>query len=236
MRADKSHPRPAMPRLPLDEEPIRPTFRRERSAIRRGLFPVAGVDEAGRGPLAGPVVAAAVILEPERMPRGLDDSKRLDPAEREKLYDRICAMPRCIAFGSRARIDRTTSAGLVVGAARGAALPRGRASCSSTARPHRQRLRLRGGGSGDALVLSIAAASIIAKVTRDRLMGGSAPPIPVTASSATWDTACPSICRAGAARADRPSPPVLCPGRGASGELTLPGEPNRRRRSRRVAS
>ena len=49
-------------RLPLDEEPVRPTFNRERRAIKRGIFPVAGCDEVGRGPLAGPVVAAAVIL------------------------------------------------------------------------------------------------------------------------------------------------------------------------------
>ena len=94
-------------RLPLDEEVIRPTFRRERAAMRRGLLPVAGCDEAGRGPLAGPVVAAAVILDPKRIPRGLDDSKKLLPAEREKLYARICAHAEvAIAFGSTARIDR----------------------------------------------------------------------------------------------------------------------------------
>src|ERR1700722_16512007 len=97
----------AAPRLPLGEAPIRPSFRRERAAIRRGVFPVAGCDEAGRGPLAGPVVAAAVILDPKRIPRGLDDSKKLDPAERERLYHRICATAQVgVAFGSRARIDR----------------------------------------------------------------------------------------------------------------------------------
>ena len=51
--------------MPLDEEIIRPTFRRERLALKRGVWPVAGCDEAGRGPLAGPVVAAAVILDPD---------------------------------------------------------------------------------------------------------------------------------------------------------------------------
>src|SRR5262245_12173057 len=66
-------------RLPLGEDDIRPTFRRERAALKRGVWPVAGCDEAGRGPLAGPVVAAAVILDPKRVPRGLDDSKKLDP-------------------------------------------------------------------------------------------------------------------------------------------------------------
>src|SRR5262249_1942459 len=95
------------PRLPLDEEPVRPTFRRERAAMKRGILPVAGCDEAGRGPLAGPVVAAAVILDPNRIPRGLDDSKKLDMEQREKLYARICAVAQVsVAFGSRARIDR----------------------------------------------------------------------------------------------------------------------------------
>ena len=51
---------------------MRPTFRRERSALDKGIWPVAGCDEAGRGPLAGPVVAAAVILDPKRIPRGLE--------------------------------------------------------------------------------------------------------------------------------------------------------------------
>src|SRR5262249_12551390 len=78
-------------RLPLMEEEPRPTFRRERSALKRGIWPVAGCDEAGRGPLAGPVVAAAVILDPQRVPRGLDDSKKLDRETREKLYAKICA-------------------------------------------------------------------------------------------------------------------------------------------------
>src|SRR5712692_8709382 len=78
-------------RLPLGEEAARPTFRRERAAFKRGVWPVAGCDEAGRGPLAGPVVAAAVILDPKRIPRGLDDSKKLDPETRAKLHIKICA-------------------------------------------------------------------------------------------------------------------------------------------------
>src|SRR5262249_20832067 len=76
-------------RLPLGEQDIRPTFRRERAAIKRGVWPIAGCDEAGRGPLAGPVVAAAVVLDPKRVPRGLDDSKKLDPQTREKLHAKI---------------------------------------------------------------------------------------------------------------------------------------------------
>ena len=79
------------PKLPLPEQIVRPTFRRERAAIKSGVYPVAGCDEAGRGPLAGPVVAAAVILNPDKIPRGLDDSKKLNAEEREKLYVKICA-------------------------------------------------------------------------------------------------------------------------------------------------
>jgi ribonuclease HII len=162
------------PRLPLGEPPLRPSFRRERAAIKRGVFPVAGCDEAGRGPLAGPVVAAAVILDPRRIPRGLDDSKKLTAAQREKLYARICATAEVgVAFGSRARIDRDNirQASLWALARAVAALPvRPRlvfvdgcdkidAGCDCEAVI-----------SGDALVLSIAAASIVAKVVRDRLM------------------------------------------------------------------
>ena len=84
-----------------------PSFRRERALIKRGVWPVAGCDEAGRGPLAGPVVAAAVILDPDRIPRGIDDSKRLTPAEREDLFEKICATASfAVAFASPARIDR----------------------------------------------------------------------------------------------------------------------------------
>jgi ribonuclease HII len=162
------------PRLPLGEEPIRPTFKRERAAIKRGIWPVAGCDEAGRGPLAGPVVAAAVILDPKRIPRGLDDSKKLTAERREVLYARICAAAEVgIAVASRARIDRDNirQASLWALARAVKALPtpprfvfvdgcdRIEAACDCEAVI-----------SGDALVLSIAAASIVAKVARDRLM------------------------------------------------------------------
>src|ERR1043165_2273984 len=94
-------------RLPLGDDIVRPTFNRERYAMKQGIYPVAGCDEAGRGPLAGPVVAAAVILDPKRIPRGLNDSKKLDPEERETLYEKICATAEVsVAFGSTARIDR----------------------------------------------------------------------------------------------------------------------------------
>jgi ribonuclease HII len=97
----------AAPRLPLKEPALRPTFRRERRWLAKGVWPIAGCDEAGRGPLAGPVVAAAVVLDPARIPRGLNDSKKLDAAAREKLYEKICATAEvAVVFGSTERIDR----------------------------------------------------------------------------------------------------------------------------------
>src|SRR5258708_4176332 len=84
-----------------------PSFRRERALIMRGVWPVAGCDEAGRGPLAGPVVAAAVVLDPKRIPKGIDDSKRLTPERREELFEEICLTASfAVAFASTARIDR----------------------------------------------------------------------------------------------------------------------------------
>jgi ribonuclease HII len=162
------------PRLPLGEAPIRPTFKRERAALKRGVWPVAGCDEAGRGPLAGPVVAAAVILDPKRIPRGLDDSKKLTPQRREVLYARICATAEVgIAVASRARIDRDNirQASLWALARAVKALPtRPRFvfvdGCDRIDAPCDCEAVI----SGDALVLSIAAASIVAKVARDRLM------------------------------------------------------------------
>ena len=161
-------------RLPLNEPDPRPSFRRERRALKNGIWPVAGCDEVGRGPLAGPVVAAAVVLDPDRIPRGLNDSKKLDAEAREALYDKICATAQvAVAFGSTARIDRDNilRASLWALARAVAALPckpqlvfvdgniKIDVSCECQAVV-----------SGDALISSIAAASIVAKVTRDRLM------------------------------------------------------------------
>ena len=161
-------------RLPLGEEPVRPTFRRERAALKRGVWPVAGCDEVGRGPLAGPVVAAAVILDPKRVPRGLDDSKKLDPETRARLYAKICATAEVsVAVAPPTRIDRDNilRASLWALARAVAALPvrpklvfvdgRDRIDIACECTPVI---------SGDAIIASIAAASIVAKVTRDRLM------------------------------------------------------------------
>src|SRR6266700_4930885 len=165
----------AAARLPLgDEEILRPTFRRERAALKRGVWPIAGCDEAGRGPLAGPVVAAAVILDPDNIPRGLDDSKRLTPERRAVLYERICARAQvAVALAPPARIDRDNilRASLWALARAVAALParpklvfvdgRDRIDCGCDCEAV---------VSGDAIIASVAAASIVAKVTRDRLM------------------------------------------------------------------
>src|SRR5690242_6329479 len=161
-------------RLPLGEDDIRPTFRRERRAMKRGVWPVAGCDEAGRGPLAGPVVAAAVILDPDRIPRGIDDSKRLSPEQREELFEKICATSSfAVAYASPARIDRDNilRASLWALARAVAALPH---APKHVFVDGRDRLATpcdcEAVIGGDGLVKSIAAASIIAKVTRDRLM------------------------------------------------------------------
>jgi ribonuclease HII len=161
-------------RLPLADEIARPTFARERSALKRGAWPVAGCDEAGRGPLAGPVVAAAVILDPNNVPRGLDDSKRLTPGRRAVLYERICTRALvAVALAPPTRIDRDNilRASLWALARAIRALPlkprlvfvdgRDRIDCGCDCEAV---------VGGDGLVASIAAASIVAKVTRDRLM------------------------------------------------------------------
>jgi ribonuclease HII len=151
-----------------------PTFRRERALLKRGVWPVAGCDEAGRGPLAGPVVAAAVILDPTRVPKGLDDSKRLTRERREELFEEICATALVsVAFAPPSRIERDNilRASLWALARAVHALPElpkhvfvdGRdrldTSCDCEVVI-----------GGDGLVVSIAAASIVAKVSRDRLM------------------------------------------------------------------
>jgi ribonuclease HII len=160
--------------LPLPEPILRPSFNRERAARRKGLWPVAGCDEAGRGPLAGPVVAAAVILDPRRIPKGLDDSKKLTAGRREALYHRICAVAEvAVAFGSTARIDRDNirQASLWALARAVAALPvRPQLVFVDGCDRIETACECRAVIDGDALVLSIAAASIVAKVTRDRLM------------------------------------------------------------------
>jgi ribonuclease HII len=152
-----------------------PNFRRERKLFREGYLRVAGVDEAGRGPLAGPVVAAAVVLNPKRIPKGLADSKVMTALQREAAFKAIMKTADvAFAFGSVAAIDR-------INILRASLLAMSRAIKALSAPPDAVLVDGRDlppGVSmkalaiidGDALSLSIAAASIVAKVMRDRLM------------------------------------------------------------------
>ena len=154
----------------------RPHFRIERAHLRQGRWPVAGIDEAGRGPLAGPVAVAAVILNPDDLPRGLNDSKVLDADERERLYAIILAKALSVgvALASAREIDR-------INIRQATLLAMCRAAAALSLRPVHALVdgsdlpaRLCCGGEaivkGDGTCISIAAASIVAKVTRDRLM------------------------------------------------------------------
>lgn len=155
--------------------PGRPTWRYEREAWRAGYAFVAGVDEAGRGCLAGPVVAAAVVLDPSRRLAGVDDSKRLTARQREDLYARILVRARAWGIGvvEASDIDRTD----ILAATRQAM---GEAIRALAARPDfllTDAVALAGCGApyraligGDRRSVTIAAASILAKVTRDRRM------------------------------------------------------------------
>ena len=154
----------------------RPHFRHEKALLAAGVWPVAGVDEAGRGPLAGPVTAAAVILDPKKMVRGLDDSKKLSSAARNDLFDLICARALAVGVGmaSAQEIDQVTIRNATLLAMRRAlqalALPPAHALIDGNASPREAPCPVQTIVKGDAISLSISAASIIAKVTRDRLM------------------------------------------------------------------
>jgi ribonuclease HII len=135
---------------------------------------VAGVDEAGRGPLAGPVVAAAVILDPERLIKGLNDSKKLSAATRERLYGDIvqAALCYCIAEATVAEIDQYNilQATLLAmqRAVAGLRLKPAKVLIDGNRLPVLPMLAEAIVG-GDAKVQAISAASILAKVYRDRL-------------------------------------------------------------------
>jgi len=152
-----------------------PHFRSEKRLLREGRWPVAGVDEVGRGPLAGPVAAAAVILDPDRLPEGVDDSKALSEKAREAAFERIAgsALAIGVAFASAAEIDAMN-----IRQASLAAMARAVAALSILPRhvlvdgndPPRLACPAEAIVKGDASCLSIAAASIVAKVMRDRQM------------------------------------------------------------------
>jgi ribonuclease HII len=153
-----------------------PHFREERRLYKSGVWPVAGVDEAGRGPLAGPVAVAAVILNPADLPIGVDDSKALTAEQRAPLFDLILAkaLSVSLAFASAAEIDKYNIRAATLRAmarALGALCTRPKIALID-GRDVPEGLRCEGRAiiAGDATCLSISAASIVAKVARDRMM------------------------------------------------------------------
>jgi len=153
-----------------------PDFSRESAHRRAGIQPVAGIDEAGRGPLAGPVVAAAVVLPAADAVPGLDDSKKLSAARRETLYHAITTCPGidwAVGMADCGEIDRLNilRATHLAMARAVSGLNHPPAMCLIDGLPvpgfpHPSQAIVK----GDSISLSIAAASIIAKVTRDREM------------------------------------------------------------------
>ncbi|MDF2119000.1 ribonuclease HII [Roseiarcaceae bacterium H3SJ34-1] len=172
--AAKSKPPAAKKPVPLVWQA--PHFDNESRLRGSGLWPVAGIDEAGRGPLCGPVVAAAVILDPACIPPGLADSKQLTPQQRETAFAAIMADAIAVGIGfspadeiDRINIRQATHAAMrralaalaiapVIVLIDGNDQPAGLTCAAETL------------VKGDAISVSIAAASIVAKVTRDRLM------------------------------------------------------------------
>jgi ribonuclease HII len=154
--------------------PLAP-YRFEGQAWRTGLTRIAGVDEAGRGPLAGPVVAAAVVIAPDRRIRGMADSKLLPPERREELFAVIHARAVAVGVGivdhltiDRINILEATRVAMVQALTALAVAPElvitDFVALRALTCPQRNLV------DGDARCASVAAASIIAKVTRDRLM------------------------------------------------------------------
>lgn len=147
----------------------------ENEARAKGYTAVCGVDEAGRGPLAGPVCAAAVILPPGHIIEGVNDSKKLTEKKREALFDVIIeeALACSVAFGTVEEIERdnilVTTMNTMRRAVEGLQIPADYAMIDGNRLPP---LSIPADYiiKGDARSMSIAAASILAKVSRDRLM------------------------------------------------------------------
>ena len=152
-----------------------PDFSFEQDAMARGAALVAGVDEVGRGPLAGPVTAAAVILDPTNIPEGLNDSKKLSARRREALWDDIHACADVsIAHASVEEIDELNilrASHLAMERAI-AGLPRqpDEVLIDGNMIPDGLALKAQAVIKGDARSFSISAASIVAKICRDRVM------------------------------------------------------------------
>ncbi len=156
------------------QKPI-PDYSFERAAKARGFTSIAGVDEVGRGPLAGPVTAAAVVLDPDRIPEGLNDSKALSKKRHAILYDLILANADVsVAHASVEEIDSLNilraSHLAMERAIAGLANPPDHVLIDGNMIPRGLTLSSEAIIGGDARALSISAASIVAKICRDRLM------------------------------------------------------------------
>ncbi len=153
---------------------IPPDFHREAAALAEGARWVVGVDEVGRGPLAGPVLAAAVRLDPDRIPAGLADSKALSGLQRARIAAEIHATAEvCVAQATVEEIDALNILQASLLAMRRAVAGLSRADVAlidGNRVPAGLPCRAQAFVKGDAVCLSIAAASIVAKVARDALM------------------------------------------------------------------
>lgn len=160
--------------MKIADSRIKPTFELEAAEHQLGFRPIAGVDEAGRGPWAGPVVAAAVILDPDKIPANIDDSKALDEESRAYLFNRI--MKVAIVGVGIAEVDRIDRDNILAATLWAMAQAIGQLANAPKLvlvdgnKAPRVAMTTRTIIKGDAKCLSIAAASIIAKVTRDRIM------------------------------------------------------------------
>jgi ribonuclease HII len=152
-----------------------PDFSLEAAAHTSGARIVAGIDEVGRGPLCGPVTAAAVILDPARIPPGIADSKALSASRRDQIFDQIMACAHVsVAHASVEEIDALNilqaSFLAMRRAVAGLSLTPDHLLIDGNRLPRDLPCQAEAVVKGDARSLSIAAASIVAKVTRDRIM------------------------------------------------------------------
>ncbi|APE44880.1 ribonuclease HII [Sulfitobacter alexandrii] len=152
-----------------------PDYTFETAARLRGFRRIAGVDEVGRGPLAGPVTAAAVVLDPARIPAGLNDSKKLTPKARARLYDEIMQVADVsIAHATVAEIDSMNilraSHLAMMRALAGLRIPPDYVLVDGNMLPRDLALPAETVIKGDARSQSISAASIMAKICRDCVM------------------------------------------------------------------
>ncbi|AFR26068.1 ribonuclease HII [Bartonella quintana] len=156
--------------------PLKPNFSCELDLQKQGFFHIAGVDEVGRGPLAGPVVTAAVILDKDHVPDGLNDSKKLSAQRRNELYCEILQSALAVSIASLCArtIDQSDIRKATLEAMRrcviGLAIPAHYALIDGRDIPFQLPCPATALIKGDQHSVSIAAASIIAKVTRDRMM------------------------------------------------------------------